>query len=145
MASAAHFFRLDPDSFRAIAYDKQHAVVAQMSLRIETGDQLVFREWKSLRTPAVETGSYTGAWLVRQVTHCSPGGAGTGVAADHQVVSLNGSLENERATLYLKRELNRAERQGVAPDRFWRIKERKEKIRRGSLDDVLPALSAEDA
>ena len=61
MSTAVHFFRLDPDSFRAIMIGCQHAVVAQNSLRIEVGDQLVFREWRAILTPSVETGAYTGA------------------------------------------------------------------------------------
>lgn len=138
MSTVTHFFRLDPDSFRAITVGEQHAVVAQKSLGIEVGDQMVFREWRSVMTLSVETGSYSGHWLVRKVTHAAPGGPGTGVDADHQVLSMNNATENEWATLNLKRELSLAERQGVSSDRFWRIKERKEKLRRGSLADVLP-------
>lgn len=143
MSTAVHFFRLDPDSFRAITLGHQHAVVAQTSLGIEPGDQLVFREWRSVLTASVETGSYSGAWLVRRVTHAQPGGPGTGVDGDHEVLSLNNAAENEWATLSLKRELSLSERQGVSPERFWRIKERKERGRRGSLDDVLPSAVAE--
>lgn len=138
MPTATHFFRLEPESFRAITLGHQHAVVAQNALGIEVGDQLVFREWQSVLTVSVETGRYTGLWLVRRVTHAAPGGAGTGIEADHQVLSLNNASENEWATLNLKRELSLAERQGVSVDRFWRIKERKERMRRGTLDDVLP-------
>lgn len=139
-----HFFRLDPDGYRAIAYGEQHAVVAQQSLRIEVGDQLVFREWRTVLSRSVETGQYTGAWLVRRVTHSAPGGEGTGIDADHSVLSLNNAEENRWATQQLIRELALAERQGVSPDRFWRIKERKEKINRGSLDDVLPPTPLEE-
>lgn len=143
MSTATHFFRLDPDSYRAITLGQQHAVVAQNALGIEVGDQLVFREWRSVVTVSVETGAYTGLWLVRKVTHAAPGGPGTGVDADHQVLSLNNAAENEWATLNLKRELSLVERQGVSAERFWRIKERKEKIRRGTLDDVLPLVEHE--
>lgn len=129
---------------RAINEGAQRAVVAQLSLGIEAGDQLVFREWKSTLTASVETGAYTGAWLVRRVTHVAPGGPATGVDSDHQVVSLNSSHENAYAITALKRELNLAERQSVSADRFWRIKERKERQNRGTLDDVLPPMESAD-
>ena len=144
MSTATHFFRLDSASMRAINAGHQRAVVAQLSLGIEEGDQLVFREWKSELTVSVETGHYTGDWLVRRVTHVSPGGPGTGVDGDHQVVSMNTAHENSYAILALKRELNLAERQGVSSDRFWRIKERKERRTRGTLDDVLPQMESAD-
>lgn len=145
MSTTTHFFRLDPDSFRAITLGHQHAVVAQNALGIEVGDQLVFREWRSVVTVSVETGAYTGLWLVRRVTHAAPGGPGTGVDADHRVLSLNNASENEWATMQLKRELSLAERQGVSVDRFWRIKERKERLRRGTLDDVLPHVESAES
>ena len=78
------------------------------------------------------------------MTHATPGAVGTGIDPDHQVLSLNNATENEWAVLTLKRELALSERQGVAPDRFWRIKERKERIRRGSLDDVLLPLPLDE-
>lgn len=144
MSTATHFFRLDPESFRAIAIDTQHAVVAQSSLGIELGDQLVFREWKTVMTRSVETGSYTGAWLVRQVSHVAQGGKGTGVDADHRVLSLKGAYESKTATVMLGRELLLAERQGVSPDRFWRIKERKERAHRPRVDDVTARLDEDE-
>lgn len=136
MSTVTQFFRLEPESFRAIVTGRQHAVVSELALGIEVGDQLVFREWKTVLTASVERSAYTGAWLVRKVTHAAPGGPGTGIDADHQVLSLNSARENDWATLNLKRELSLAERQGVSPDRFWRIKERKERRHRPSLDNV---------
>lgn len=144
MSTVTHYFRLGPDEFSAMSRGVQRAVVAQSALGIEEGDQLVFREWRSTLTASAEHGAYTGQWIVRKVLHALPGGDGTGIAPDHLVLSLNLAIENDYASLALKRELNLAERQGVSPDRYWRVRETKEQGRRGTVRDVLPLVRDAD-
>ncbi len=140
--TATHFIRLEPDVFRVLTLGQLHALVLPRERGVELGDQIVVREW---RRPAPGTGgdgSYTGVWLCRKVTHVQFGGPGTGVELSHVVCSLNSASENDYATVSLKRKLSLSERNGVSPDRFWRVIERQQGARREILRPVVPDESA---
>ena len=131
--TATHFIRLEPEVFRFLTLGQQHALVLPRERAVELGDQIVVREWRRPSPGTGGDGAYTGVWLCRQVTYVQYGGPGTGVELSHVVCSLNSASENDWATVRLKRQLSLAERQGVSPDRFWRVMERKHTARREIL------------
>jgi len=140
--TATHYIRLEPEVFRVVTLGQQHALVLPRERAVTLGDQVVVREWRRPPPGTGGDGSYTGIWLCRKVTHIQFGGPGTGIDVSHVVCSLNTAAENDYATIVLKRQLSLAERQGVSPDRFWRVMERKDSARREILRPVVPEESA---
>jgi hypothetical protein len=136
--TATHFIRLDPEVFRFVTVGQQHALVLPRERGVELGDHVVMREWRKPPAGTGGDGQATGLWLVRKVTFVQEGGAGTGIEPTHAVCSFNSAVENEFASISLKRQLSLAERQGVSPDRFWRVLERKQCARREVLRPALP-------
>lgn len=135
--TSTHFLRVDPDTFRAVTLGYQHALVLEVKSGVASSDQIVLREWRSEGEP--ERGTYSGAWVMRRVTYVNEGGAGTGVTAGYAVYSLNSAVENEWATVAIKRKLSLAERQGISPDRFWRHEQQIEGNRRVQQAKALSA------
>ncbi len=127
--NSVHLFEADPEVFRAVTTGLQQVLVDQDELDVRSGDQVILRELGSKR-------QYTGQWLCRRVTHRLPGGAGSGIAIGHGVLSLNNAAENEYATAHLRKDLGRAAAEGVSAGVFFErlaASERVERSRRQGL------------
>jgi hypothetical protein len=133
--NSAHFFDVDPETFRAVTIGVQHAFVAPDELGILAGDQVVLREW--LAGSITPRGRYSGQWICRRVTSILPGGGDSGIVAGFGVLSFNNAAENEFATSHLRKEMQQAERRGVAPARFFEFKAAAEAEKRVARQKVL--------
>lgn len=134
MPESVHIFEMSPEPFRAVTLGLKQAVVLPLSLGVLVGDQVVLREWQGYAQVC------TGVWLCRRVTHEDRGGelgdeglSRTGIREGFAVYSLNDASENESARAYLADRLQRARREGLSQDQFWRSEMERERARRELL------------
>ena len=136
-----HQFEVDLAVFRSVALGQQTALVASRESDVREGDQLVLHEVRRLDSGRTLG---TGQWSCRRVTHILAGGESTGIDEGFVVLCFNTALENEYATAYLKKRLNAAERQGIAPVRFWQHEQMSEQEKR-RVTRALEAARSESA
>lgn len=115
--NSVHQVSVDPAQYREVVLGLRHALVARDDADMRVGDQIVIREW--VAAPGAR-GQYSLEWIVRRVTHRLTGVEG--LAPGFSVLSLNNASENEYATVYLRKDLHRAEKQGIDQLRYFELK-----------------------
>ena len=90
MAERVHELKTWPSFFEAVLNGTKRHEIRRNDRDFAVGDVLHLREWQFRlieKTPAKDTGWYTGRSLRARVTYVSPGGQ-VGIAADYVVMSI---------------------------------------------------------